>query len=167
MNRQETMQLLSMLGSVWSTEPITDEKITVYHAIFERFPFERVKDAGITYMTRGKFFPKPADLLELIAADAVPAISVGEAMQLVQKQINRHGYDGFDRVAFDDPAIMEAVKAIGWRRICLEDRLKGDYVLRDFGEALERAQARQRREVQDGSAAIGAGNVVALDRKAS
>lgn len=167
MNRQETTRLLTMLASVWSGETIDEDKITVYLWAWEPFPYLAMEAAAKRYLVTGKFFPKPAELAELIAEQAVPAISTGAAMQLVQKQINRHGSTGEADITFEDPAIMEAVKAVGWKRICLEDRSKGDFVLRDFDAALKAAQQRQRRDVQDGSAAITSGTVTAIDRRAS
>jgi hypothetical protein len=152
---------------VWSNEEITPEKIEVYHWLLGDFAFDAVMAAVKRHMTSGTFFPKPAELLALLSEREVPAISPGEAFAIVQKQINRHGADGFANVTFDDPAVSAAVQAVGWKRICLEDRSKADYVMRDFTAALEREQRSVRLAVQDGTAAIGGGNVTALDRRAS
>jgi hypothetical protein len=149
---------------VWSNEEISDDKITVYHLIFERFPAETVKDAAIRYMTVGKFFPRPADLLELIAGDVLPEISHGEAWAMVQKQINRHGANNGDRAVFDHPAVAEAVAAVGWKRLCLEETR---YIIGEFNKALDATQDRQRRGVQDGTSALESGNVTALPGRAA
>ena len=69
MTKVETGQLLSMLRAVWSTEEITPQKIEVYHWVLRDYDFEDLKAAVMTYIGRGKFFPKPAELLELVKAD--------------------------------------------------------------------------------------------------
>lgn len=162
--KDETTKALLTLRAVWSNEEITPEKIEVYHWLLSDFTFEQVMGSVKTHMTTGTFFPKPAELLALLSAKEVPAISPGEAWEVVQRQINRHGWDGYDRVTFDDPAIAEAVKAVGWKRLCLEET---KYVLTEFNRALVAAQDRRRRGVQDGTVAIDGPTLVALDRGAA
>lgn len=166
MTKTETGTMLSRLAEIWSNEPITPGKIDMYHALLSRFDFADVMAAAITHTASSEFFPKPAHLLRLLSESQVHETTIGEATQLIQKQINAHSAR-FEDVTFDDPCVMDAVKAVGWTRIRLEDRAKGDFVTRDLEAALNAAQERRRRGVQDGTAALGAGNVVALDRRAS
>lgn len=162
MNRQDTVKLLSILSSVWSDETVDDRKITAYLWAFEPFPYEAVEQAARLHMQRSRFFPKPAELLELMA-EQVPTITTGEAWELVLRQVRRHGTVGFADVTFDDPAIMAAVKSVGWRRICLDDDSKG-YVRRDFDEALATAQRRLKLDIQGGATALPDRRLTALPR---
>lgn len=168
MDRIETMKLLSILSSVWSGETIDDDKITAYQWALADVPYPLVEQAARVYLRRGKFFPKPAELLELIAEASVPEITSGEAWEVVRKQIGKHGFKGYERCDFGTQAIADAVRSVGWQRICLEDTSKGNFVRRDFDHAYEVAVKRLRRDVQDGAAALpGGGQLVALERKAS
>lgn len=153
-----------MLASVWSNETIDDNKITVYLWVWEPFPYPAMEAAAKRYLGTGKFFPKPADLLELVAGEAVPEISHGAAWQEVQRQINAHGAAHGDRAVFDHPAVGIAVAAVGWKRLCLEET---KYIVGEFNRALDAAQERTRREVQAGSVPLGSGNVVSIQRGAA
>ena len=163
-NKTETGTMLLKLRAVWSSEEITPDKIDMYHWLLSDVPFEAVMLAVRAHMGTSAFFPKPAELLALLSAKEVTALSPGEAWEIVQRQINRHGWDGYDRVTFDDPAIAEAVRAVGWKRLCLEET---KYVLTEFNRALVAAQDRRRRGVQDGTVAIDGPTLVALDRGAA
>lgn len=148
MNKSETAQILSTFAEVWSNEPVTPGKVDVYHAVLGVWSFEDMQQAALTYFTRGKFFPRPADLLEIVTAQNTTETPAGDAWELVLKQVRRHGRSGFEDVVFDDPAVMQAVKRVGWRRICDDER--PEFVRRDFDAALSSAQAELRRDVQAG-----------------
>lgn len=152
MNRPETIKLLSMLNSIWRDEVIDDVRIDGYYFVLAEFEFPALMAAAKVHMHRSKWFPKPAELLEIMAESQAPAISAGEAWELVMKQVRRNGFNGWDDVVIEDPAVLAAVKQIGWRRICLDE--KPEFVRRDFDIALEDAQRRARRDVQTGTAAI-------------
>lgn len=169
MEKSETLRILSMLKAVWSNEEITPEKIEVYHLVLADYPFEQIAAAARVHIGRSTFFPKPAELLAIVATAAVPEISGGDAWRIVTRQIGLHGYDGRARCDFGNPVIEAAVDQVGWRRICLESDPKG-YIQRDFEKALIAAQERLRREVQSGAAlaqVAGGADVVQLPRRAS
>lgn len=149
MNRNQTTKLLTTLASVWSDETIDDAKINAYEWALSEMPYEIVEQAVKVWLRRSKWFPKPAELLDLITESAVPAVSSGEAWEVVMKQIRLHGFAGSEHCEFGDETILAAVKAVGWRRICLDDNSDG-YVRRDFDLAMKAAQERRRREVQSG-----------------
>lgn len=168
MTKDQTAKVLSMLKAVWSGEEISHDKVEVYHWVLGEFDFEQIMAAARIHVSRGKFFPKPAELLEIIAEQSVPAVSSGQAWELVLKQVGKNGRDGFGSVAFEHQAITDAVKAVGWRRLCDDDNSKG-YVRRDFEAAYENCVLRLRKEVQDGAAAAlpADGDIVQLPRRAS
>lgn len=166
MNKAETMKLLSILSSVWSNEPIDDAKITAYQWALSDVTYAAVEQAAKTLLRSAKFFPKPAEILELIISATVPEIPAGEAFEIVQRQIRKHGYAGLSDCDFGDEAITQAVRMVGWRRLCLDEDQK--FIRRDFDAALETCQQRIRKDVQSGSAALpAAGEIVQLPRRAS
>lgn len=165
MNKTETGKMLMTLRAVWSGEEITPEKIDVYHRLLERYPFADVMRACMAHMSNSTFFPKPAELLKFLAESDAPPISAGEGWEQVQRQINRHGVSGFADATFEHPAVAEAVRAVGWKRLCLEET---KYIVPEFNKALSSAQERMKRDAQAGMAPLEPGNVIPLpDRNAS
>lgn len=165
MNRQETTKILMTLASVWSNETIDEPKITAYQWALADVPYPAVEQATRTLLRSAKFFPKPAEILELIADAHIPQVSTGEAWEIVQRQIRAHGHANFDQCDFGNDAILAAVKRVGWRRLCLDEDQR--FIRRDFDEALENAQERARKELQAGTKpleALAAANVTALRR---
>jgi hypothetical protein len=143
-----------MLASVWSGETIDADKIAAYTWALDDVTYAAVEAAAKVHLRRGKFFPKPAELLEIIAAETVPEIGPGEAWAEVQRCINsRHDHP------YSHPAIGMAVRMVGWDRLCM-DEMK--YTKPAFYKALDAAMVRLRHETQDGSAALGAGSLYAI-----
>lgn len=153
------MKVLLTCRAVWSTEPITDQKIEVYREVLSRVDFETCMIAVKKHMEHGQFFPRPADILRIIADARTPSVSPGDAWEVVKRLVLRHGARGERDVVFDNPIIERAVKDVGWNRICLDEE---KYVRRDFELALGRAHERYVSDVQHGSIAIGERAVDAL-----
>jgi hypothetical protein len=68
------------------------------------------------------FFPKPAQLLRAaieIMGDHNGVPDPYAAWELLQAEIQRIGHQGAPQ--FDQPALAEAVKRLGWRQLCLSD----------------------------------------------
>lgn len=140
-----------------------------YIADLSDLPAPLVVDAITKLRRSSTFMPSVAEIRDMVVNAAVPELSSGEAWSVVQKQIGKHGFKGYERCDFGDQAIADAVRSVGWRRICLDDNEKG-FVRRDFDTAYETAVKRQRRGVQDGTVALPAivgGNVRQLDRGAA
>lgn len=157
MTIQETTAMLSMLGSVWPHVPIDQAKIGIYHAALRHVAADDAADAALRWIATGKYFPVPAELLELVAERAAPQLSGGDAWAEVIRFVRRYGHDsGRDRLHELPSAVAEAVRAVGWRRICLDDNDRG-YVTRDFEAAYLSAAKRTKADVQ-----IGAGNDAVL-----
>lgn len=154
---------------------VTDDTLYQYVEDLEDLPEPLVCEAIKRLRRTSTFLPTIAEIRGLVTAAVMPPeTSIGDATRLIQRQINAHS-TRFEDVAFDDPCVMEAVQAVGWRRICLEDRSKGDYVTRDLEAALKAAQERRRRGVQDGTQGVpaalgrpeGARTAAALERGAA
>lgn len=160
MTKTETGKILMTLKAVWSNEDISPEKIEAYHWLLGDFPFDQVVAAVRVYMTQGTFFPKPAEILALIATAEQPRVSGAQAWEIVTKQIRRHGFVGFASCDFEHAVILDAVEAVGWRRLCLDDDEKG-FIRREFMVAFDAALHRGRHDVQLGAALL-QGNRAAL-----
>lgn len=165
MNLSEATKLVAILKGVYLREQFTDESPQAFLWLLEDLPYDVVLQAAKIHGTRSKWCPTPSELREIIANQAVPAIPAGEAWEVVQKQIRKNGYAGYDQCAFGDEAIDAAVRRVGWRRLCLDEDQK--FIRRDFDQALEAAQERIRTDVQSGAVALGGGEIVQLPRKAS
>ena len=139
-----------MLTAVWENAVIDDRKVQGYHLALSPFPAELVMQAAAKHMQTSRFFPLPADLISLMA-EQVPQLSAGEAWEEVQQVIRRRGYIGGRVHQFQDPAIAQAVRQVGWSRLCLDDNEKG-YVRRDFDLAYQAATERRVREISTGQA---------------
>lgn len=150
MTENETIKLLTMLGSVWSNELIDDAKITMYYLALSEYAYADLEAAIVVHIRSSTFFPKPAELIAILR-DRRPVISHGEAEAQLRKQISAHGRNGFKHVTFDDPVVLAAVNAVGWNRLC-DDETK--YALIDFRKALDNANERAQREIVAGSNAL-------------
>ena len=167
MNISEATKLVAILKGVYLREPFTEESPKAFLWLLEDLPYELVLQAAKIHGTRSKWCPTPAELREVIAEKAAPAVPAGEAWEIVQKQIRKNGYAGFSDCDFGDEAITLAVKTVGWRRLCLDEDQK--FIRRDFDQALETCQERVRKDVQTGAAGVAlpqpAGEIVQLPRR--
>lgn len=166
MNLSEAHKLVAILKGVYHREKFTEESPLGYHMLLDDIPYADAMAALMIHGKRSQWCPTPAELRAIIAEQtAPPEISHGAAWEQVQKQINRHGANNGADAVFDHPAVAAAVAAVGWKRLCLEET---KYITGEFNRQLEAAQEKARRGVQDGTAALGAGNVTALpERRAS
>jgi Domain of unknown function (DUF6475) len=99
------------------------ELTATYFTALQRFEFAAVRRAVDQAILRLKFFPKVAELIELIEGD--PEVRGYEAWERVLQTIRRVSYAS--RVDFRDPAIHAAVQAMGgWRAFWFLDRLPAD-----------------------------------------
>jgi hypothetical protein len=146
----DAAKLVAVLKGVYLREQFTEESPRAFLWLLEDLPVEAVMAAAKIHGTRSKWCPTPAELREIIAEQATPKMPAGDAWEWVQKQVRKCGRDGFAAVIFEDQAIKDAVRRVGWRRICDEDTSKGDFVRRDFDAALAAAQTERRRDVQSG-----------------
>lgn len=149
---------------MWSNEAISDEKIAVWQALLADLPWPAVEAAAFRHMQTATFFPKPAELRGLVATAAIgDRPSAAEAWETVLSEVRNVGLRGPYR--FDDAVISEAVRRIGWNRICTDDLSKG-YLQRDFTAAYQAASERRIDAVQTGAMPLPAG-VTALNGAAN
>lgn len=166
MNKQETAIILRILRSNWPNEKVNEDTVTIWTWAFEDVPYSVVEDAMKRYVKTGKFFPKPAELLEIIGVQNVAPNLIPEAAWAeVLKEARRVGvnrlplYQGGKIIPppereFSHPAIDQAVQSVGWRAICLTPEEERSYLRDAFVKALKALITRDIRNVQTGDAPL-------------
>jgi hypothetical protein len=149
MNRQETTAILRILRTVWPNEQITEDRITAYQWALEDRAYPDVEDAAKQWLRTGKFFPKPAELLEIlsvqdVAPELVPEVAWGEVLREASR-VGQHGIP-----TWSNPLIGQACRSIGWREICLSDERYYPTLRAQFREALKALYGRAIRDEQIG-----------------
>ena len=114
MNREKAIKGLIGLAELFDKE-LSQAVIGFYLEALSRFSDEEISMALNTAMMTCKFFPKPAELVELINGPAGDqAITAWEQLT---EAVQRHG--AYDSVMFSDTRITRAVEAMGgWIAVC-------------------------------------------------
>lgn len=167
MTRDDVTQLLGILRMVWSEAVVTEDTVTAWSWAFDDIPRPMAEAAAKRWIKTGKFFPRPAELLELIGVAVVaPGLLPEAAWAEVLREVSRVGFNRpplfqFGRfqpapvLEFSSPLIAEAVDAVGWETICTSD--KPEVVRAQFVKTLDAIARRSIREVQTGDAALPSG----------
>ncbi len=120
MTETETKRILAVLRSVWPDTKIDQHTITAYHWALGERSYQDIEGAAKVWMRTGKFFPKPSELLEILSENkAAGDVVVEAAWGEVIGQASAVGFRG--QPTFSHPLIADAVRAIGWRDICMTD----------------------------------------------
>ena len=152
MNREETAGILRILRTVWPKEPISDDRVTAYQWAFEDRSYGEVEAAVKRWLKTSKWFPTPAELLEVISTEQVAPELVPEvAWSEVLSEASRVGANGVP--TWSNPLIGQACRAIGWREICLTDERHYPTLRAQFRDALKALYGRAIREEQIGQVA--------------
>ncbi len=152
MNLSEATKLVAILKGVYLREQFTEESPKSFLWLLGDLSLDDVLEAAQIHGRTSKWCPTAAELREIIANKAFPAIPSGDAWEIVQKQIRAHGHSGFGQCNFGNDAVEMAVRRVGWRRLCLDEDQK--YIRRDFDLALTAEQERTHKDIQSGSVAI-------------
>lgn len=99
-NKSKFVELMGGMATVYKTE-VSDALADMYWKIFEQYTDEQFAYACERWIHDGKFFPKPADLIEYIEASAKERAEAAADRVL---DANRHGRE----LIFDNP-VTEAV----------------------------------------------------------
>jgi len=108
--------LLLAMGEVYET-PVSHERAELFLRAVEDLPFEAVKTAANTHARTAKFFPKPAELRELVLGNVEDKAEV--AWQHVLREIKRVGWTGTPSWP-DDATARAALGLFGgsWVTLC-------------------------------------------------
>jgi len=148
-NQTEAIKILRILRTVWPEITVDQDTATAWTWAFEGVPYALVEMAARRWMRTEKSFPRPAQLLRIIALAALGGnLNPDEAWGEVQTAILRYGlrrqpiyregeFRQSERPQFSHQLILRAVEAIGWDTLCLAE--EGDPAVRaQFVRALER-----------------------------
>lgn len=172
MTTEETIALVRILRVGWPDIAIDDDTIRFWTWAFEDVTYQDAEDAAKRYIRTGKFVPKPADLLELVATAAVaPGLIPEEAWAEVRREARRVGFNrpptfhngAFTREEprFSSPLVARAVDAVGWELICTGDNSRG-FIEQQFVKTLA---AIARHEIRAAQAGERPGGAVALPER--
>lgn len=135
-DKKEFAQIMAATGEVFSKE-LTKTIMSVYFETLKRYPMDDVRLALGEYMNKGKFFPKPADISEIIAGKEMPiADRALLAWSEVENAIRRVGSWGSPN--FTDPITPAAVGQLGsWADLCMTPVDKLQWKQKEFMQAFE------------------------------
>lgn len=149
--------MLMVLRSIWPRHTVDELAVEVWAQAMRDVDFRQAQ-AAIDVITReSEWFPTPAKILQTIshlAGDAMPVPDL--AWEEVMREVSRVGLDPKPQLTrdgqwlpalkrtFSHPVIEDAVRAVGWRVICLSDN--ESHARREFIRALTNLIERQERE---------------------
>ena len=126
-------KLLVTIGEIYSRE-VSKPVIKIYWEILKKYDYEAVKNAFYEFISKnedGKFFPKPAQIVEILEGKSEEHALT--AWLVVQEAIQRHG--AYSAVSFEDKLISATVNRMGgWPRLCAMETSKLDFYRKNFEE---------------------------------
>ncbi len=113
-DRLEFAKTLLVVGETFN-EPVSHGRAEAYFEALGDFTLEQVKGACAMALRGSKFFPRPAELRELIEGDRDEAATA--AWGAILREIRRVGYIGAPNL--DDRALRAVRELFGsWQRLC-------------------------------------------------
>lgn len=149
MTKAEAAKLVGFLLGAFPSASVTEKTSLVYEQLLADLDFSAAQLAVNRLARTKRFLPTIAEIREA-ALEIVhgPKRLGGEAWGDVLAEIRRVG--AYDLPRFEDPAVAEAVRLMGWRGLCLGDNETSDRAR--FVELYEGLQDRARTDVQAGHA---------------
>jgi len=115
------VEILNELSTLFPQREVAEETLVGYADRLVDVPPEMLRAACERLSRRVDWFPTiaqiRAEVVQLVFRPPIPQ----EAWGIVLKEIRRVGHDGTP--AFALPVIDQAVKALGWREICLSEEI--------------------------------------------
>jgi hypothetical protein len=107
--------LVMAMGEVFS-DPVSPERFELYAKALEDLPYEAVAAAATTHIRTGRWFPKPAEIRELIEGAMEDRAEL--AWSWLLREVHRIG--GWGAPAWPDAATQHATEGLfgGWRALC-------------------------------------------------
>src|SRR5215510_6469474 len=112
---RDFIQVLLAMGEMYET-PVSTARGEMFLRAIEDLPFDAVKAAANSHARHSKFFPRPADLRELVEGNLDDRAE--QAWNALLPLIHRVGYTGTP--TWTDPAMERAALSLfgSWRRLC-------------------------------------------------
>lgn len=123
MNTSEATKIIAVLRKVYTDQTVDRDLDSVWAMVFDDVPYEPVMLAVQAYLKADKpFFPKPGEIRTLLIEQFMGLPSAEEAWAEVMAAIREHG--SYRAPVFSRAAIAESVDAIGWREICMSEKIE-------------------------------------------
>lgn len=146
MDRRDVSKLLAVIVAYWPHfGHLGEPTLVAWHRALEHVPYELAL-AGVEYLAATRSFPPSvADLFEAMAEFTLPddaKCTPAEAWKRVIHEVRSRGVYGRPNL----PGLIgEAVKILGWRRICTSD--EPEMTRAQFFRVYEQLQRRARVEI--------------------
>lgn len=108
-NRKKFAELMTILCEAFDRKPLSDGLIEIYWKIFKPLTEEEAQSIINQAILALKFFPKPAEILELLQGDKTERAI--QAWEKFYHAISRIG--PYKSVEFDNPAIHSTIELMG------------------------------------------------------
>ena len=140
MTQADTVELFGLLAAAYPKEPITEAQVALYAALLESYPVDQVREAVLRHIQQSPWFPRISEILDQITAP--DQRDPDQAWAEVQQQIRTVGY--YRQPTWSQPAIAQAVEALGWTNLCRSTNPEADraHFLRFYTIAQKREQHR-------------------------
>lgn len=116
MKLSECAAVLKYLGEVYNS-PVTADKAKAYHSVLKHLPRLQLADTATAWVGREKWFPKPAELLELsirfVKPDGDPTTEAAWWYAFANGLESTDDFSEADVTAIYQAAGVERVAAVG------------------------------------------------------
>lgn len=139
----EIAQVLSFLAAAYPRFEVKADTVRAYCAMLADVPIDDLRRAAVWCIANSQWFPAVSELRAAIAETAEDrAPDADEAWNQVLREIRRVGSWG--NPEFSHSAITMAVEGVGWKDICMSDKIGVERA--HFLKAYETTTARHRQE---------------------
>ena len=138
MTQADTVELFGLLAAAYPKEPITEAQVALYAALLASYPVDQVRAAVLRHIQQSPWFPRISEVLDQITAQG--QLDPDQAWAEVQQKIRTVGY--YRQPTWSQPAIAQAVEALGWTHLCRSTNPEADraHFLRFYAIAQQREQ---------------------------
>lgn len=122
-------EVMTALGEIFDKKLSDTTMLLYYKTLSQKMDTNQFKKVAGIWVEKGKFFPKPAELLQLL--DEVEGSQAERAWLQVLDEIERVGMYGAP--VFKDPVIYAVVQAMGgWESLCNMPMDRQQFYMKDF-----------------------------------
>ena len=125
-------EMLAGACAVYDRRPLETAAIRIYWQCLRAYSMDDLQAAMARHIQTSKFFPKPAELIQLIEGTAgTQAVTAWAAVMGAIRQVGSWGLP-----EFEDPAIDLAIRSLGgWKQLCLMRESEVGFVQKRFEDA--------------------------------
>lgn len=122
MTKAEALSCVAMLAASYPRHALTPVNLNAYAVMLEDLAFVDVSEAVKRLVCTSKWFPAIAEIrTEVAEAKCSELADPGLAWAEVLAMVSRCGYNGSPE--WSSPAMADAVAAVGWRHICIDENI--------------------------------------------